>query len=83
MKFLAKKEDIFNGIRLVANVAAMKSLQPVLANILIETVDDNAVKTTAYSDINLKKWRDYEHVKTDTLWEFPKSLVKSKYVPAA
>ena len=33
MKFLAKKEDIFNGIRLVANVAAMKSLQPVLANI--------------------------------------------------
>ena len=39
MKFLAKKEDIFNGIRLVANVAAMKSLQPVLANILIETVD--------------------------------------------
>lgn len=47
MKFLAKKEDIFNGIRLVANVAAMKSLQPVLANILIETVDDNAVKLTA------------------------------------
>lgn len=47
MKFLAKKEDIFNGIRLVANVAAIKSLQPVLANILIETVDDNAVKLTA------------------------------------
>ena len=47
MKFLAKKEDIFNGIRLVANVAAMKSLQPVLANILIETVGDNAVKLTA------------------------------------
>lgn len=47
MKFLAKKEDIFNGIRLVANVAAMKSLQPVLANILIETVNDNAVKLTA------------------------------------
>ena len=47
MKFLAKKEDIFNGIRLFANVAEMKSLQPVLANILIETVDDNAVKLTA------------------------------------
>lgn len=47
MKFLVKKEDVFNGIRLVANVAAMKSLQPVLANILIETVDDNAVKLTA------------------------------------
>ena len=47
MKFLVKKDEIFNGIRLVANVAAMKSLQPVLANILIETVDDNALKLTA------------------------------------
>jgi len=47
MKFLVKKEDIFNGIRLVANVAAMKSLQPVLANILIETIDENALKLTA------------------------------------
>lgn len=47
MKFLVKKEEIFNGIRIVANVAAMKSLQPVLANILIETVDDNALKLTA------------------------------------
>lgn len=47
MKFLVKKEDIFNGIRLVANVAAMKSLQPVLANILIETVEDNTLKLTA------------------------------------
>ena len=23
----------------------------------LKVVDDNAVKTTAYSDINLKKWR--------------------------
>lgn len=37
----------------------------------LKVVDNNAVKTTAYSDINLKKWRDYEHIKTDTLWEFP------------
>ncbi len=47
MKFLVKKDEIFNGIRLVANVAAMKSLQPVLANILIETVNDNALRLTA------------------------------------
>lgn len=40
----------------------------------LKLVDDNAIKTTAYSDINLKKWRDYEHVKTDTLWEFPNRL---------
>ena len=37
----------------------------------LKVVDKNAVKTTAYSDINLKNWRDYNHIKTDTLWEFP------------
>lgn len=40
----------------------------------LKLVDENAIKTTAYSDINLKKWRDYSHVKTDTLWEFPTRL---------
>ena len=40
----------------------------------LKLVDSNAIKTTAYSDINLKKWRDYEHIKTDTLWEFPNRL---------
>lgn len=40
----------------------------------LKVVDDRAIKTTAYSDINLKQWRDYDHVKTDTLWEFPTRL---------
>lgn len=40
----------------------------------LKVVDDKAIKTTAYSDINLKQWRDYSHVKTDTLWEFPTRL---------
>lgn len=40
----------------------------------LKLVDDRAIKTTAYSDINLKQWRDYEHVKTDTFWEFPNRL---------
>lgn len=40
----------------------------------LKLVDDSAIKTTAYSDINLKKWRDYNHIKTDTLWEFPSRL---------
>jgi len=40
----------------------------------LKLVDDKAIKTTAYSDINLKNWRDYDHVKTDTLWEFPTRL---------
>lgn len=40
----------------------------------LKVVDKNAIKTTAYSDINLKNWRDYDHIKTDTLWEFPNRL---------
>ena len=34
----------------------------------LKLVDDRAIKTTAYSDINLKNWRDYSHIKTDTLF---------------
>ena len=40
----------------------------------LKVVDDRSIKTTSYSDINLKAWRDYDHVKTDTLWEFPNRL---------
>jgi 16S rRNA G966 N2-methylase RsmD len=32
------------------------------------------VKTVKYNDIDLNSWRDYSHVKTDTLWEFPTRL---------
>ena len=32
------------------------------------------VKTTKYSDIDLNNWKDYGHVMTDTLWEFPARL---------
>ncbi|MBQ7125976.1 RsmD family RNA methyltransferase [bacterium] len=45
-----------------------------LTNAKLSVVDKNVIKTTSYSDINLKQWRDYEHVKTDTLWEFPSRL---------
>ncbi|MBQ9688442.1 hypothetical protein IJV79_02260, partial [bacterium] len=40
----------------------------------LKLVDNNAIKTTNYNDINLKQWRNYSHVKTDTLWEFPHRL---------
>ncbi len=40
----------------------------------LKVVDDRAIKTTSYSDINLKQWKKYDHVKTDTLWEFPSRL---------
>jgi len=32
------------------------------------------VKTTKYSDINLNAWKDYDHVLTGTLWQFPSRL---------
>ena len=41
-------------------------------NLKVVTKPD--IKTTKYSDINLNKWKDYGHVKTDTLWEFPARL---------
>lgn len=40
----------------------------------LKVVDERAIKTTSYSDINLKQWKEYGHVKTDTLWEFPSRL---------
>ena len=35
------------------------------------TEDKKPPKTTAYSDINLSEWRNYEDVLTDSLWLFP------------
>ena len=44
------------------------------SNASLKVVDDKSIKTTSYSDINLKDWRNYSHIKTDTLWEFPNRL---------
>lgn len=52
MEFLIKKEDLFNGIKIVERATAMKGLQPVLANILIETVDKSTLKFSA-TDLDL------------------------------
>lgn len=40
----------------------------------LQIVKKSTVKTTKYSDINLNDWKSYDHVKTDTLWEFPNRL---------
>jgi len=34
---------------------------------LVPDVDED-VRTTKYNDINLKRWRDYDHIITDSLW---------------
>lgn len=52
MEFIIKKEDLFNGIRIVERATAMKGLQPVLANILIETIDKSTIKFCA-TDLDL------------------------------
>lgn len=47
MKFVIKKEDLYNGIKIVERATSMKALQPVLLNILIETIDKSTIKLVA------------------------------------
>lgn len=47
MKFVANKDEFLNSIRIVERATVVKGLQPVLANVLIETVSDNQIKLTA------------------------------------
>lgn len=52
MKFVIKKEDLYNGIKIVENATSTRALQPVLLNILIETVDNNSIRLVA-TDLDL------------------------------
>ena len=47
MKFVVKKEDLYNGIKIVERATSMKALQPVLLNIYIETIDTSAIRLIA------------------------------------
>lgn len=47
MKFVVKKEDLYNGIKIVERATSVKALQPVLMNILIETIDKATIKLIA------------------------------------
>ena len=47
MKFVVKKEDLYNGIKIVERATSVKALQPVLMNILIETIDAGKIKLVA------------------------------------
>lgn len=47
MKFIVRKEDLFNGIKIVERATSQKAVQPVLYNILIETLDNNQIRLTA------------------------------------
>ena len=47
MKFIVKKEDLYNGIKIVEKATSIKALQPVLLNIYIETIGNNSIKMVA------------------------------------
>lgn len=47
MKFIVKKEDLYNGIKIVERATSQKAVQPVLYNILIETLENNKIRLTA------------------------------------
>ncbi len=47
MKFIIRKEDLLNGIRIVERATSQKAVQPVLYNILIETLENNKIRLSA------------------------------------
>ena len=47
MKFIVRKEDLYDGIKIVERATSQKAVQPVLYNILIETVENNKIRLTA------------------------------------
>ena len=47
MKFIIGKEDLLNGIRIVERATSQKAVQPVLYNILLETLENNQVRLSA------------------------------------
>lgn len=52
MKFVIKKDDLFNGIKIVERATSMKALQPVFSNILIETINKSTIRLVA-TDLDL------------------------------
>ncbi len=52
MKFVIKKEDLYNGIKIVERATSVRALQPVLLNILIETTGSNSLRLVA-TDLDL------------------------------
>ena len=52
MKFVVKKEDLFDGIKIVERATSIKALQPVFLNILVETIDKATIRLVA-TDLDL------------------------------
>lgn len=52
MEIILSKEDLLNGIKIVEKITVQKGSQPVLSNILIETISNDRVRFCA-TDLNL------------------------------
>lgn len=52
MEIILNKEDFSNGIKIVEKVTSQKAIQPILSNILIETVSSDRIRFCA-TDLNL------------------------------
>ncbi len=52
MEIILNKEDFSEGIKIVEKITAQKALQPILSNILIETVSNDRIRFSA-TDLNL------------------------------
>lgn len=52
MEIILNKEDFLNGIKVVKNITSNKGVQPVLSNILIETISNDRVMFQG-TDLNL------------------------------
>ena len=60
-------------IILVVNARNLKRKEKVTKPDL-KVVEKSKVLTKPYNDIDLNRWKEYSHIKTDTLWEFPTRL---------
>ncbi len=52
MEIILNREDFSNGIKIVEKVTSQKAIQPILSNILIETISNDRIKFCA-TDLNL------------------------------
>ena len=47
MDFIIQKENIYNNLKIAERVTANRGVQPVLSNVLIETLDNETIRFAA------------------------------------
>lgn len=70
MNFKINKDSLLNGLRIVEKATAVRGIQPILSNVLIETFKDNFIKLSATDldiTIQVKVEADIENIGNITL----------------